>query len=310
MDEIILYKNHYKAIKIKAKHIIIALFKKHSSDRRPFNFFYPKIIERVDKYRDTFYSKLYSTKYVDAYEFFERRGMHYKASKDEVITLIFQNDIAPLFENFPTKKYESFIIAMARKEAIHNLFLHLDNFYDYYRLVYETESFQYIYLKGFDNLDFRDSKEYHDMLDIKYPNRMNSQANIEMKLPKEDDNSKTSSSKNDKDSEIQNKLNDFTDDERMIIGYLIYENYLKSKKRSITFNKFLLLVKIIGGYEELSIFYQKTNSNTLYKKGNEGPKYFAESSQVKLLNSLLFKLGDLGIDDISPLIRKELRKLK
>ncbi|MDG4714619.1 hypothetical protein [Winogradskyella marincola] len=305
MDVTLLYKYHYEAVIKRSKHLVVVIFKSNKSIKRTFSSFYKDIIEEV-KGRSIHYYDLYKGKYSNSMNVFDCNKMIYEGSTYEVIELVFENHIFSLYEKYSEKELLNFVVDLARRDALDYLSRHLYNHRDYYSLVYDTESYQNIYFDDSSNLYFRDSKPYNEMLDLKHPNRIKTEIN----LPMDVDVLKTSSSKNDKDSEIQSKLNGFDDDERMIIGYLLYHDYLKSKKRSISLNKFLLLVKIVGGYEDLSIFYQKTNSNTSYKKANEGPKYFAETSQKKLLNSLLVKLEGLGIDDISPLIRKELGKLK
>lgn len=305
MDVTLLYKYHYEAVIERSKHLVVAIFKNNKSRKRTFSSFYGLMIEKV-KNRNIHYYDLYKGKYSNSMNVFDCNKMIYEGSKYEVLELVFKNHIFSLYEKYSKKELLNFVVDLARRDALDYLSRHLYNHRDYYSLVYDTESYQNIYFDDSNNLYFRDSKTYNDMLDLKHPNRIKTEIN----LPKEDNISKTISSENDKDSEIQEKLNDFTDDERLILSHLVYNNILKSNKKSVDLNRFLMLVKIMGGYNSISLFYQKTNTNTLYKKALEGPSYFVGATRGELLRSLQQKLINLGIDDFLYLIKKELRKIK
>ncbi|MEF3077420.1 hypothetical protein [Winogradskyella poriferorum] len=309
MEVTLLYKYHYEAIIKRSKHLVVTIFKSNKSIKRTFSSFYNDIIEEF-KGRKIHYYDLYKGKYSNSMNVFDRNKMIYEGSKYEVIELVFKNHIFSLYEKYSKKELLNFIVDLARRDALDYLSRHLYNHRDYYSLVYDTKSYQNIYFDDSGNIYFRDSKEFNDMLDLKHPNRKAAELNIEIKLPKEDNISKTISSENDKDSEIQEKLNDFTDDERLILSHLVYYNIIKSNKKSVDLNRFLMLVKIMGGYNSISLFYQKTNTNTLYKKALEGPSYFVGATRRELLRSLQQKLINLGIDDFLYLIEKQLRNIK
>lgn len=310
MDEITLYRKHYKSISIKAKHFIITIFKMHSSDKRPFNYFYSQIIEKINEYHDVNYSKLYNARYLKAFQLFVWRRKHYEGDDDEIIKLILKNDIAQLFENLPSIKYESFIIAMARKEALNSLSIHLSNFYDYYKLAYETKSFQYIYLSDFDNLHFEDSDEYKEMVRINNPDKKNIDIPVSNILNKNTDTSKGNKLSKEFENEVVEKLKSFSDEERFVLMRLIYNNYIVQKKRSINFIDFIRICKIIGGYEDLRIFLDEKplGNNSAYQKISKSLNNIPSNSRVETFKSILNKIDFIKSSQINSILKIEKNK--
>ncbi|WP_299096345.1 hypothetical protein [uncultured Winogradskyella sp.] len=309
MDEFLLYQHHHAEVIERAKKIIVALFKKQKSKRKVFSSFYPDFQKRIKGLNIKYYDE-YRNKYSNALNVFDSNLNKYEGNELEKIQLVFKYNIFPLFKNYSEKELRDFIKSLGRRDALRYLYMHLDYYYNYYKLVYETISFQYIYLRDFDNLHFEDSDQYREMIRIKNPDKKNIDIPLSDILNENTDTSRGNKLSKEFENEFVEKLKSFDDEERFILMRLIYNNFIVQKKRSINFIDFIRICKIIGGYEDLRIFIDEKplGNNSAYQKISKSLKNIPSNSRVETFKSLLNKIDFIKSSQINSILKVEKNK--
>ena len=302
-----LYNRTYNYTFKKAKTILINLFKKKSAEDRPYSLFSNLISNWFTNCTGDYYINFPEEKYYqEAAKLFQKRNKLYVGDADRIIQLVLSNEIADIFKDKSQNEFESFVIRMARKDALQYIGRHLDLYYGYYQLLYETKSYKYFYLKDFEGSHFEESKEFKKMRHLKYPNLKEDRPFIiqDPKHSTEIHESKDMLSV--EHSIIMANLNAFTNDERILLLHIVY-----SRRNSLSLIDFLRIVKIVGYYDDLNVFNNLYKDATAYSKARKGLEYYnSDTSQLKILKSLNKKLEFLDNQDLSDKVSSQVLLLK
>lgn len=300
MNELELYQFHYLKIHSIAKRIFKLKFKEAYEKGRPysyvFNLISPWFKDEIDK---KFTFRLLN-EYPKAYKIFDNRNSYYRGDKDEVIEKILIGEVYDCFKGERGVLYRLFIVDLAIEKALRDIQNHFFNYRSYYDLVYSTGGFDYITLNYYEFINFEQSEGYKKMQAIKSPNKIN-----------KDEQNVVSKSKKKKEMVEESIINSFTDDERMLIISIFYDLISKNNTSEIQLTGLIKLVKIIGAYEDLSIFKKKPSELTMYKKAQNGFGYYdSKMGVIKLIDSTLLKLESFDLKFISERLSIQRVKLK
>jgi len=307
MDILSIFNYHHRATWNRSKNIILSIYQKHSNDSRPFSYFYNDVQKELLKYCDRNFTDKNRSKFPEAFTLFEFRQQNYGGSADQVIKGILENEIADLFKDISRKEYRNFVVDMARISSLREIREHHGSYSTYYELVYETKCFEYFYFTEFENRHYSETDEYKRMLVKKFPERRDEIYSISDSPDHEENGSKDKKSSH--ETRILKNLEVFTDKERLLLIHFTYEKFFKSKQNPLSLVDFIKLIKILGAYEDLSLFYERPKNNTTYQKVNKGLDYYSKGTHQEILRSLLSKIDILNSSGLKAILTRELTNL-
>lgn len=298
MNYIEIYNYNYNNVIAISKRLIVSVLKKAKKDSRSFNHIHNQITKWFFDYRKVQFIEKFEKYERESYLAFNNKYSLYSNDKIKVVRLVLENEVKVVFNGEYSPSYKIFIKALAINEAMIEVNRHFNNYYSYYKLIYELNKFEYFHLKDFSDSSYEDSNEYVKMLDLKYPNR--AKEKISQKK-KEHDKSQASV------EFIKVKTNNlgqidfdtiFNDNERMLIFHTLFSLIETNKTSGIKRTNLLKVIKIIGSSKDVSIFNNKPQNNTNYSKANKGIDYYSGAKQIELLDSTISKLKQFDIQFI------------
>ncbi|SDH09523.1 hypothetical protein [Winogradskyella thalassocola] len=294
MTNIEYYNSHYSEVLTDNKRELIEIFKEAKTYPRPFKKFYIPFLKKIKEDSDNKYVFKNQELYPKAHKVFEFRHDFHLDEEKEVISKILDNEIKEYFEANDLKAFRPFIIDMAKQKALQYLHNHLENYYNYYELIYLTDKYEYFYLKNFELINYKDSKEFNEMLDIEYPDRINRREDENRKDHEISESIKQSTSRN--NTEL---FDSFTDDERLVVANVFFD-IKDNKAEGLSLPAFFKLNKIVGACNDESIYLIKGKYTTPYYKARKGVSYYPSyKTQIDLLKSTILKLNKLELKVVS-----------
>lgn len=314
MDYHNIYNYYYKKAFTISKKIVIAEMKKAKAKKRPFTTTHNKISKRFYDYYKAKYSDRLLSDFSEAYNIFQKRYELYDGNEEQVISWVLEDEVKAVFTDDNTSNdYRAFIIDLAVESSLKEAHRHFSNYKDFYELIYDLDKYEYFYFKDFENKFYRSSIEFNEMMDIKYPYRVEERENalklIERENPMDNQIKKSSQSiTHNNDSEALEKFNPFEDDEKLLLLNIFYNNY---NKLNLSMFEYMKLIKIVGTYKDESIFNSSPKKSTSYTKFNKGLRYYSSvDRQIKLLESIINKLTILELKSVLPTLKMMLMKCK
>lgn len=300
-----LFEYHCEALNSRVEKILISYFKYNSRSNRAFNYFIQNVHLKLNDYINKYEGAIKET-YPKVLDFFKERHHYYSGSDSQIIEQILINEIRDLVPGSALKDYRGLVIKLAVLESLRDIKAYLRNNASYYQLVYDTGSYNLFLLNGFRGKSSEDSLEYGKMVNKKYGNECINEDNANQFMTGQvgEGNDKF----NEEKEKVFSHLKLITDDERLVLANLIFDQIKKSNS-NLGLLDFVKLIKIIGQYEDVSIFNQKPANNTLYQKASQGLLYYRESRQKTILESLNEKTAFLESKLITSLINRQLTKL-
>lgn len=315
------YLNTYKYFSEKyynySKIILIKQFKKANKKNRPFLTIANKLLCDFKKYRTENYESVLTEKGSVAYLEFQNRYKYYRGDEYEIIGWVLNDEVLKAFTADDTYSYKSFIRDLAIHESLNECFNHFYNYYGYYELIYDTDKYEYFYLKDFQGISFENSSEYQEMLDLKYPERIKERQESELAEKAKRKGGKPALSIKNKDEISKEEIdsieiiNSFLDSERAILFSIFNDEMKKNNLSEIPVTELIRFTKIIGSYEDLSIFNKNVKDSTFYSMTNKGIHYYtSKDGQKKLIEDIIAKLKKLKVSFMLRLLKKLLLELR
>lgn len=315
MNPLNIYNHHYNKAFLILKRILISELKVAKKKNRPFTTVSGTILRRLYNYRIEKYEIYLNEIQKEAYKVFDDRYSFYDGDTQQVIQWVLEDEVYAVFKGLKSERFNYFVIDLGVKEALKEVSRHFQNYHGYYELIYELDYYQYFYLKDFDRIRFESSQEYNEMMDIKYPERIEKRL---MALKEDGNKNEEISPKKGRDASKNNVpsdenkqilINDFTDDERFIMIHIFYNKLQREDVKDINLTDFMKFMKIAGSYQKVSVFNKKAKSDTTYTKVSKGLDYYGDKTQLKIINEILDKLNYFDFDFISSFLKIQKRKL-
>ncbi|WP_417237664.1 hypothetical protein [Bizionia sp.] len=294
MDNIKRYNYFFQKAHLITKRIIIAEMKKSKEKNRPFLTVHNKICKNLFDYNTSKYTEILRSTYTESFNLFNDRYSYYQGESDDVIKWILEDEVFETFTKVHTISYDRFVTDLAIESSLKEAQRHYRHYKDYYELIYDLDMYDNFFFQDFDGISFASSICYKKMMDIKYPylvtERKESLKSEKLRVKQKDDIPKTSTGVEYSTIEI---LNSFTDDEKYLLINILYS--LKTDS-NFAFTDFMKLMRIVGTYENISIFNKNPKSTTTYTKAIKGIDYYSGDGQLKLIESTLNKLSSFNIE--------------
>ncbi|MFP4846249.1 hypothetical protein [Winogradskyella sp. PE311] len=302
MDCLNIYEHFYKKAQDVSKRMIIAEMQKAKFKNRPFLTLHNKIIKNLHNYIKTNFTNNLELNFKESYSIFQKKYTYYEGTESEKVKWILEDEIIKAFKKNQTSSYSSFIADLAVETSLRVALNHYNNYRNYYQLIYHLNKYEYFVFHDFKGIAFESSEYFKIMMDEKYPHKVKER---EQKLKmlalqsttKKETKNITTKSKSDKEQDIMELLDSFTDEEKFLIIHVI--NNLISKSLSIPVTDLMKLARIAGTYEDLSIFYMSPREVTPYSKVSKGIDYYKGDKQRKIIDSTILKLSTFKIDVVN-----------
>ncbi|AXO79671.1 hypothetical protein DZC78_04480 [Olleya aquimaris] len=306
MDYLKIYKEQYDHVFKRVISETKEELKKAKKNKKNFHTVFSKIIDKLYNKRNQFHEKFKSENLNSCLTLFENRHNEYDKNlpNEEVILLILSNEVLVEYEKLGHKKFNLFIKELAELKSITNTQIHLDNYSNYYELVFEQERYEYFYGKRFDKISFQNSDEYIEMLDFKYPEkRLKSNTSGILSISKNPEID--IASKKVKEDNIRGIIeNEFDTKERAILIYLC-----NSRLKDMKLTEVIKVMLIVGSSDQFEIFNVKSASNSyLYKQVQKGYDVFKDNELEEKIANLKIKLNNRGLKGVEEELRIDFSK--
>ncbi|MBD0831815.1 hypothetical protein [Aestuariibaculum sediminum] len=312
MDYSNTYNYFYSKTSNVCKEIVIKKFKEAKKKRRPFLTMANAILKEIHNYRNNMDKKLLDVAEKAVSEF-GKRFEYYEGNRQDVISWVLEEEVLNAFGQYGVGSYNSFIADLAVFEALKEAGRHFHNYYDYYQLIYGIDKYEYFYLKDFEGIDFRSSSEYKEMRLLKYPEEKELvQPEVQLASLDNVEKSVKPEVKSQDESNYRAILDSFSDDERYLIANCLYELIQNDvinetvQELKISAAVFMKLLKIVGAFSDISVFYKEAKRCTSYNKLSKGLGYYRGEGKLNIIDSTLEKIEILDIK----IIEEELKRLK
>lgn len=307
MEYFKIYNESYKLAQNAIRRALIQKFKKFKAKNRPFNTINNNFVRWAKVFGEERFEKKFMELEPKAFTSFRDRWKSYDGERQQVIQWVLEDEVKMAYLGHGYyKSYNNFISELAKYDAFSEVVRHYHSYYSYYELIYQFDKYEYFYLKDFEGHGYETSEEYNEMLDVKYPYRIEERKRQDKEL-------KAMRKEQIKNPEgVSDFVESFSDDERMVIANIFYNEILKEQTRArVPLTVFLKLVKIVGLYTDLSLFGQKAQSNTMYRRASGGLEYYRkQTTKLDLINSILRKLEHHEFEFITDSLKVELAKIK
>lgn len=312
MDYLKKYNHFHQKANTITKRIVIAEMKKAKEKNRPFSTVHNKICKDLYDYYTINYTNLLKHTYKESFDIYNERYSFYQGERDKVIKCVLEDEVLLAFKKDHSNSYSSFIADLATESSLKDAYNHFRNYKDYYELIYDLDKYEHFFFHDFEGISFSSSYYYKSMIDIKYPDRVKErEENLKIEDSKKSSINDTEKTKTkvglDVEHSILESLNSFTDDER----YLILSLLLSNERLSMNNVEKMKLIRIIGTYNDLSIFHKSSKQVTSYTKVNKGISYYGSThNQINLLKSIILKLEPLNVISITAKLNMMLLECK
>ncbi|MEL0457334.1 hypothetical protein WJN01_13935 [Flavobacteriaceae bacterium SZ-1-7] len=295
------YQTTYNKTTEAAKRLLIRYFKKSKERHRPFNKINNDFLRWITPYREAkFENNLKASEY-EAFSQFSERYTLYQGEPSKIHQWVLEEEVKQAYLGKNYKTYNAFIKDLAINDALNEISRHYHIHYNYYELIYEQEKYQYFYLKDFTNMSYESSEEYKEMIVVKYPYKAK-----EFEASNEGDNNEKEPFNQDVNQNVsitESMIADFKDDERMLVLSVLYD-LVSKPNHGVQLPEFIRACKIVGLYEDWSVFNDKIQQSTIYQMAYRGIDYTTNKKlQLEKINSVLSKLESLKLKAISGRLR-------
>lgn len=312
------YHNSYNAYYQRAftisKQMVLAKMKKAKAKKRPFLTVHNKITQEIYEYYKVKFSNRLITDCSEAYNIFQKKHEYYDGTEQEVVSWILEDEVRFSFKKDNSNlKYRAFIIDLAVEACLKDINRHFSSYKDYYELIYEFDKYEYFYFKDFNGISFNSSEEFKELMELKYPHK---EIERQKALTKGEEvvviSTDQESSRKDRNNNVESDaslelFSNFTDDEKFLLINLLYND----KQLEIGIVEYMKIIRIVGSYNDVSIFNDSPKNSTPYSKVNKGLDYYTSvDNKKKLLKSTKNKLQALKLKALKPILEMMLLNCK
>jgi hypothetical protein len=293
MDYLQIYNEQFNSTWKEEKDQTIKAFKLAKENNKNFNTVFNKINASQYQKQKKMVADFNERNQLSCYDLFEKRYQEYDNDlpRDEIISLALKNEVKNEFVVLGNTEYDLFIRKLAKQQSIFEIQNHFSNYTSYYELIYKQGKYEYFHAKNFENYDLKDSEEFIEMLNIKYPSRPKTAIKIQEETNHSNNQSKVSLTTKER------IRNEFDTKERAVLIHLI-KTRLNTK--TIDTTELIKLILIIGATDEFNIFEVSNASNSyLYKQANQGYSVFKKVKQKDKIANLKAKLRNNGLKSIA-----------
>jgi hypothetical protein len=325
MDYLQIYKEEYNTSLVRTRAELIENFKLAKTNKRNFLTTYNKMNEVLYNKGNSMLVEFTDENLNSCYNLFVNRRREYdkNLSEDEVISLVFENEIKNEIAKLGKLDYEAVIKKLANHRATSLIQLHFSNNSKYYELVFEQEKFDLFFKKGFENIDFETSEEYAEMHKIEYPERLivsktAESNNNNTNKSKKTDTSMTNDVLNKEDKKIKANIINFSNKEKHVLLAVLLDSVGTNSQNDETeseqlygklpiseYLRLLAITKDIINYEP---FYKAVNSISVYQELKKNTNLVKRSDVDTFLSELNNKLEELKINKFQKFLHKFLKR--
>lgn len=182
-DNLHTYTEEYNSAKKDLKDKTIIAFKLAKKEHKNFNTFLNKTIENLYALQKRHIDDFNTDNLKASYYLFENRYKEYNndLSSDEIIELILDNEISIQLVPLGGKVLNNFIKNLAKQQAVFDIQNHLNNYREYYKLIFKHGTYDYFYDQNFKKYNFKYSEEYTAMACINMIDEKNQKPNKSFK---------------------------------------------------------------------------------------------------------------------------------
>jgi hypothetical protein len=323
MDYYKIYKEEYNESLKRVRAELIEIFKQAKQSKKIFLKTFNKINIDFHNEGNLIIDEFTDENLTSCYDLFiNRRGEYDRnLSEDEVISLIFENEIKSEVAKLGKLDYKAVIRKLAHHRAISLIQLHFTNNSKYYELVYEQEKFDYFFKEGFEIKDIETSEEYAEMHKIKYPERLieskqSESNNINTKI--DTNTRKNNVDLNREDEKIIANIKNFSNKEKQVLLAVLLDSIGTNSQNDMTdseqlygqlpiseYLRILAITKDIINYES---FYKAVCSISVYQELKKNTNLIKRNEVDLFLSELNRKLEDLKIKQFQKFLFKFLKR--
>ncbi|WP_067146236.1 hypothetical protein [Pseudotamlana agarivorans] len=312
MDYHKLYSHFYDKTFIITKRVIISKFKKAKVKNRPYEKFRNDMLMDLRGYIAEKFENVLKGKAAESYIIFKNRHEYVEGDSQAVLKQILEEEVLNAFVYSQGYTYNGFVADLAIETCLNDIISHYVSHSGYYELVYEQERYNYIFLEDFKGISYESSSEFREMQEFKYPSlkEEREKANLGNNVVDFNIEVEKGLGKKKKCSSDENKMlaiiNIFNDNERALLLSVFNDQLIKNKLSKTPLTELVKLFKIIGHYEDLSIFTEISKNSTFYVKSNKGLGYYKSSSRkLELIDSTIAKLNKNNISFMIDLLKSK-----
>lgn len=293
MDYYNIYSNSFEENRESIKYDTINTLKLAKANKANFNTKFKGIIDELSRKHDVIYEDFKSQNLTECLRIFTHRcsKVDEALSEDETISFILNNQILNEFNIQGYHDYFEFITKLASFNSINKIKVHFENYYDYYKLVYFTNKYEYFYAKDISGLNFEDSKEYSEMMDLKYPDRIEARFNELILLGNSNNSHKDVLSEKDK----------------FLILHIL-KSIIEQKKASVIEIARIIQLVHIDNPKLLTDKYKNIDGYKILSSGID--KLDNDKSKIKWISEILEKLEPYKMTQLKAELKLLLRKFK
>ncbi|MDN3666909.1 hypothetical protein QWY92_16055 [Algibacter miyuki] len=295
---------------------MIKQFKEANKKNRSFLNMANKMLKAFNEYRINKYENILHEKANSAFLEFQKRHSYYEGDEEDIISWALNDEVLKAFITQGEYNYDCFVRDLAISESLKEVTRHFHNYYNYYQLIYELNKYEYFYLIDFQGGGYENSSAYNEMLDVKYPKRIDERKEAERVEKSKRKGGKPALSIKNKDElsieeiDAVEIINSFSDGERALLFAIFNDENKKNNLAEIPLTEFIRFAKIIGSYEDLSIFKKNVKNSTFYSMANKGISYYtATHGQKELIEDTKAKLQKLKVPFMVRFLSKLLLEL-
>lgn len=284
-----------------AKRMVINEMKKEKLKKRPFTTVHNKICKFLYDYYSIKYTEDLKTRQHQSFKLFCDRHLYYDGDNDVVITLVLEDEVLNAFNKEDKSSYVKFVSDLAIESSLKEAQRHFKNYKDYYELIYDLDMYDNFYFEDFESITFTSSNEYKSMIDIKHPYlKQEREASLNSSTTDVEKGSTLLVEVSEKHNIYLNLINNFEDDEK----YLLINIFNSLPPDSLKRTDFLKLIRIVGTFQDLTIFYKNPKSVTPYAKVSKGIDYYSGKRKLDIIDRTLVKMEPFQIDAINHQLSK------
>jgi len=254
--------------------------KGNEEDERDFLETYNEVKSQLEEWKTQHFEKSSLKTEIETYRYFTTRNN--KATFPEYLFpgVLDQKTKKLFLEKHSEAEYSSFIEDLAENKVYQHVIDIINNYDKYFDLIYRGKKWKRIALTEYDR-NYESSPHYLNLHRKIFPPT----------------NHIVSTTKRDFSEEIaqtQQRLKNFTEEEKLFLIKVCYENIVLSRK-GLDKTEFMKLCQIISGIEDLSIFYQDAQNSKSYSLLKKKYDYFIKLEAGEFLQILINKLEILGL---------------
>lgn len=315
MDYLQIYKEEYDKVFEKKKKQAMKIFKVAKDNDDNYKRFFDEMNNNLKEEKKSIIEDFENRNLKKLFEIFEQRYeyLNNNLSPDVIINKIFEKKILSEYKELGFTNYKQFIEEIAALKSIEDIRRHFYNNFDYYKLIYELDKYEYFYLNN--NNYYKSSKEYNEMKDIKYPDRHPDFNNTELK---ESVDAKKNIDLNKEDQKIIAEISLFTKEEKLIMLATLLDsvgsNNQKDNEKNeriygvLPLSEYMRILAITKDLINYETFYKAVGKVSIYQELNKKTKIVNPREIEVFLLELNKKLEHLNISKFQVFIYKFLKR--